>query len=122
MGWENGGMSEPAEEHGDDEILGRLPRTRPGRRSPRRDEAAERRARGAAQSRASAERATRAAAGRETGGDPTSPRAPASQPGVGDALAGVARTGVAVASGTVGLGLRAAGGALSAIRGTIERR
>jgi hypothetical protein len=116
-------MSEPSEEPGDDEILGRLPRTRPGRRSPRRDEAAERRARGAAQSRASAERATRAAAGRERHGEPTSPpQSPAAQPGVGDALAGVARTGVAVASGTVGLGLRAAGGALSAIRGTIERR
>ena len=107
----------------DDEILGRLPRTRPGRRSPRRDEAAEKRARSAASSRASAERATRAAAGGETGGEPTAPQEPpVAQPGVGDALAGVARTGVAVASGTVGLGLKAAGGALAALRGTIERR
>ena len=105
-----GAMSESPREPEDDEILGRLPRTRPGRRSPRRDEAAEKRARSAASSRASAERATRAAAGREPGGEPKAPQEPpAAQPGVGDALAGVARTGVAVASGTVGLGLQGRG-------------
>ena len=61
--------------------------------------------------------------GTQTDGGPKPPQEPpAAQPGVGDALAGVARTGVAVASGTVGLGLKAAGGALAALRGTIERR
>jgi hypothetical protein len=123
MGCENGGVNEPEREPADEEILGRLPRTRPGRRSPRRDDAAEKRARSAARSRASAERATRAAAGHESDRkDSPRPTEPAAQPGVGDALAGVARTGVAVASGTVGLGLKAASGALNALRGTIERR
>ena len=111
---------DPAEE----EILGRLPRSRPGRRSPRRDAATEKRARSAARSRASAERASRAAASREheREAERSAAAAPSGPPGVGDALAGVARTGVAVASGTVGLGLRAASGALGALRDTIERR
>jgi hypothetical protein len=113
-------MSQSEPESPDEEILGRLPRSRPGRRSPRRDEAAERRARSAARSSAAAERASRDATERER--ERAAPQSPASQPGVGDALAGIARTGAAVATGTVGLGLRAAGGALSAIRGTIERR
>jgi hypothetical protein len=115
-------MSEPSEE----EILGRLPRTRPGRRSPRRDEAAQRRARSEARAAKSGERADRAAADREVAAErgraePASPP-PQPQPGVGDALAGVAKTGVTVATGTAKLGLKAAGGALSALRGTIERR
>ena len=112
-------MGESERERENEEILGRLPRSRPGRRSPRRDEAAEKRARSAARSRASSERASRAAADRES---ERAPAEPAQQPGVGDAIVGVARVGVAVTRGTVGLGLKAAGGALGAIRGTIERR
>jgi hypothetical protein len=70
----------------------------------------------------SAERASRAAADRETEREAPRAEAPPEQPGVGDALAGAARVGVSVASGTVGLGLKVASGALGAIRGTIERR
>lgn len=99
------------------EILGRLPRTRPGRRSPRRDEAA----------RARERRAERVAAGSRTEPDEPDatrarPRLDTHAPGAADALAGVARTGVAVATGAVGLGLRAAGGALRVVRGTVDRR
>lgn len=114
-------MSEPDQGPEEPEILARLPRSRPGRRSPRRDEAARARER-------RAERAARASSPGETSqaSAPKSRRAKAApapeQPGAGDAIAGLARTGVAVASGTVGLGLRAAGGALRAIRGTVDRR
>lgn len=114
-------MSEPDRGPDEPEILARLPRSRPGRRSPRRDEAARARER-------RAERVARASASAES--SPAAKRPPraakpgaeAEPPGTGDALAGLARTGVALAGGTVGLGLRAAGGALRAIRGTVDRR
>jgi hypothetical protein len=119
-GCDNAGVSEPSEE----EILGRLPRTRPGRRSPRRDEAAQLRARSEARAEESSARAARASAERETAAERerAEPTPPPPQPGVGDALAGTAKLGVSVATGTAKLGLKAAGGALSALRGTIERR
>lgn len=95
----------------DEEILGRLPKTRPGRRSPRRDEAAKHRARSQAKASASKARARQ---------DPAGAEPPVAAPGA-DPLTGLAKTGVAIATGTVGLGLRVAGGALKAIRGTVER-
>jgi hypothetical protein len=112
-------MSEAGSDPEQPEILGRLPRSRPGRRSPRRDEAARARERRA--ERVAAESDRRAAADERVAGRGEAPRA-AEPPGPADALAGVARTGVAVAGGAVGLGLRAAGGALRAIRGTVDRR
>ena len=116
-------MSESDQEPTDEEILGRLPRSRPGRRSPRRDEAADRRAASAERASAASARAARDATERERRRETGRPaETPPEQPGVGDALVGVARAGVAVTRGTVGLGLKAAGGALGAIRGTIERR
>ena len=108
-------MSEGSEP-GDEEILGRLPRTRPGRRSPRRDEAAKRREAAASRTQASSARA---------GAKPEEPDVaphPASAPGATDAVAGIAKTGVSLAAGTVGLGLRVAGGTLKAIRDTVDRR
>ena len=116
-------MEDSEQDPAGEEILGRLPRSRPGRRSPRRDEAAKRRAASAKRADAASERSARAAEKRERRREADRP-APATpeQPGVGDAIAGVARAGVAVTRGTVGLGLKAAGGALGAIRGTIERR
>jgi hypothetical protein len=114
-----GSMSDSERDPADEEILGRLPRIRPGRRSPRRDEAARLRAKAAEQARADSARA-RASAGEER--ERAAPSGPTPQPGVGDAIAGVARAGVAVASGSAKLGLKAAGGALGAIRGTIDRR
>jgi hypothetical protein len=113
-------MSESGRDPADEEILGRLPRTRPGRRSPRRDEAAQQRAKAAERAKADSAQASAGAVG---GGDRREePIGSTAEPGVGDAIAGVARAGVAVASGTARLGLKAAGGALGAIRGTIERR
>jgi hypothetical protein len=112
-------MSEAGPDPEQPEILGRLPRTRPGRRSPRRDEAAQARERRAERAAAATER--RAAAGESDAGPREAPRA-AGPPSPADALVGVARTGVAVAGGAVGLGLRAAGGALRAVRGTVDRR
>jgi hypothetical protein len=108
-------MSEGSEPR-DEEILGRLPRTRPGRRSPRRDEAAARRKVAASRAQASAARAS---------AEPDEPEVapePASAPGPTDAIAHVAKTGVSVAAGTVGLGLRVAGGTLRALRDTVDRR
>ena len=105
-------MSEGSEP-GEEEILGRLPRTRPGRRSPRRDEASAKRAR------------ARQATTREPDAE-AEPQAAATPPaedraGATDAVVGLARTGVGVAAGTVGLGLRAAGGLARAIRDTVDR-
>lgn len=105
-------MSEGSEP-GEEEILGRLPRTRPGRRSPRRDEA-------------SAKRARARQASIRTPEDETEPQAPVPPPpddrhGAADAVVGLARTGVGVAAGTVGLGLRAAGGLMRAVRDTVDR-
>lgn len=107
------GASEPSE----DEILGRLPRTRPGRRSPRREDAARRAARGLGPT----ESAARAQPGGAKGAPQAGGRGAAEEhgegPGAADALAGVAKAGVEIAGGAVGLGFRAAGGALRALRG-----
>ena len=112
-------MSEAGPDPEQPEILGRLPRTRPGRRSPRRDEAA--RAQERRTERAAAANARQAKAREPDAGRRQAPAA-TQAPGPADAIAGVARTGVAVAGGAVGLGLRAGGGALRAIRGTVDRR
>lgn len=76
-------------------VLGRLPRTRPGSRSPRRDDAASMRGKPAPKPRVTAQATP--------------------EPSVG-ALEEAARAGVGIAIGAAGLGLRIAGRALGAIR------
>jgi hypothetical protein len=116
-------MSEREPEQGpeDREILARLPRTRPGRRSPRRDEAAQAAERRAKRAAGAASAAGSGSSSERGGVGPTAPPR-AEQPGTADALAGVARTGAAAVTGAVGLGIGIAGGALRAIRGAVERR
>ncbi len=100
-----GEMSEtPDPEAQEDSILGSLPRSRPGVRSPRRDAARARAKRGV---RADAPRA-RADAGAEPAADAN--------------LEELARAGVTTAAQIAAAGLRFAGRAAGAIRESLERR
>jgi hypothetical protein len=95
-----------APEIGEDSILGSLPRSRPGVRSPRRDATAKARARKASQPK-------EAAAG--SGGGPAQPADSAN-------LEDLARAGATTAVQVAAAGLRFAGRAAGAIRESLERR
>ncbi len=97
----------------DSGVLGRLPRTRPSKRSPRRADAAAREAR-QARAAASAASAGPAASGAKA------PR-PADQGTERGALEEVARAGFGLAVGVAEVGFRVAGGALGAIRNAGRR-
>lgn len=86
-------------------VLGNLPRTRPGVRSPRRD-------RGTAT----------AQAGERSRTPRTEERLEGSSPSLPGSVEELARTGIGVAAGAVTLGLRIAGRAADTIRGAVERR
>jgi hypothetical protein len=94
-----------APEVGEDSIMGSLPRSRPGVRSPRRDAAAKARARKASEP-------GEAATG---GGGPAQPADSAN-------LEGLARAGATTAVQVAAAGLRFAGRAAGAIRESLERR
>jgi hypothetical protein len=92
-----------AQEPGEDSILGSLPRSRPGVRSPRRD---------AAKARARAETPAQAPAGDDA------PQAPGDSGNLED----LARAGATTAIQVAAAGLRFAGRAAGAIRESLERR
>jgi hypothetical protein len=103
-------MSGPQPASGTDEdgpgVLGNLPRTRPSVRSPRR---------------AQPERPAPAAAA--TGGsEDGEPATAASSGGREQELEQLARAGLSLAGGAATLGLRVAGRAAAALRGSVERK
>jgi hypothetical protein len=104
-GPQSAGSSDP-----DPGVLGRLPRTRPTKRSPRREDAAVREAR----------QAKMATPPEPTRDERAAPPRAAPEPERG-ALEDVARAGVGLAVGAVELGFRVAGGALGAIRNAGRR-
>jgi len=91
-------------------VLGNLPRSRPAVRSPRRRETPD-----------PAADAARAAAASRPPRTEKEPEPAAPGQAAGD-LEGIARTGIAVATGAATLGLRIAGRAASAVRDAVERR
>jgi hypothetical protein len=95
-----GNAAEPAAEG----VLGNLPRSRPGIRSPRRAAASERSA-----------SVRRAASGHAE-------RATEDEPALGGGLDEVARAGISAAAGAATLGLRIAGRVAGTIRDAVERR
>lgn len=95
-------------------VLGRLPKSRPGMRSPRREDAAAREAR---QAKAAASAAQGPAKPPGTAAAPPPPGSDQSRGPLEDA----ARAGVGLAVGAVELGFRVAGGALGALRNAGRR-
>lgn len=102
-------------------MLGSLPRSRPSVRSPRRADAAARRA--------TAPKAAKTTAEPAATGEPSGPREPAADEREKPHTAGpeadlerLARAGLSVAGGAAALGLRAAGRAAAALRDAVERR